>query len=141
MKTDNDLLMVCEWMEPVVKFGITKTVSEKGWWRSNCKVNGVTATSKTHLVPNKDPRTSIEAAMEVLKIFDNYCIEKRNGVFHVKILHGKANISYQAMLDKTCRIAVRLEAIFNATVKLIKYLKELDENKMWTGEEGDNEPA
>ena len=192
MKTDNELLMLAEWMEAKPTEKATrhknfrlKTVSPKGWW---CVERSLVSppmgdSDPSQMIPdyykiarmegyiwtpNKDPRMSIEAAMEVvlhcaemirdiLSNFDSWwdlCeipgCDSDTGDPRIFYECGFVQeVDYAEVLIAMGTGDTPQEAIFAAVVKLIKYLKEkeevvknwhLGENKMWTGE-GDNEPA
>ena len=120
--------LVANWMEPVPTFVLNKTVSEKGWWRSNCKINDVASTNDAHLFPAKDPRTDIAAAMEVYCRITNEEYPKHKitativsgyavHTVYIKDKDSGKTIAYEGSKDLR-------KAIFDAVVKLIEYLKE-----------------
>ena len=143
MKPDKELIRVATFMEPKPKFAITKTVSEKGWWRSNCKINGVVIINDANLFPNKDPRKSMDVAMEVLV----HCTKKLRELFPKRSFEwGLREVEIDEVPPNDVRILYHCEissglagtlglgiskysdtlqqAIFAAAVKLITYLKK-----------------
>lgn len=126
MNPDKELIEVANFVEKMpTSIYDNGLESKKGWWKWEADDDA------GHWVPNKDPRESMDVAMEVLEHKDikAYNIDKNRYSLGDKknILVYEVRVTIvedHEPMSRYCNGETLKQAIFNAVVKLIDYLKE-----------------